>query len=62
LTIGVFKSLARTWAISQSIMRQIKAVSRDVMEMGLRPTMAMDSLYLTTMLDNSQFWVDQGPS
>ncbi|CAG8071691.1 unnamed protein product [Penicillium salamii] len=60
LTIGVFKSLARTWAISQSIMRQIKAVARDVMDLGLRPT--MDSLDLTTVLDNSQFWVDQGPS
>ncbi|KAJ5506955.1 hypothetical protein N7453_005912 [Penicillium expansum] len=34
LTIGVFKSLARTWAISQSIMRQIKAVARDVMDLG----------------------------
>ncbi|KAJ5783243.1 hypothetical protein N7457_005017 [Penicillium paradoxum] len=60
LTIGVFKSLSRTWAISQSIMRQIKAVARDVMDVGLRPT--MDSLDLTTVLDNSQFWVDQGPS
>ncbi|KAJ6118678.1 hypothetical protein N7471_013298 [Penicillium samsonianum] len=60
LTIGVFKSLARTWAISQSIMRQIKAVARDVMDLGLRPT--MDSLDLTTVLDNSQFWVDQSPS
>lgn len=52
LTIGVFKSLGRTWAISQSIMRQIKAVSRDVLEMGVRPT--MDPLDLT-------FWVQDGP-
>lgn len=59
LTIGVFKSLARTWAISQSIMRQIKAVARDVMDLGLRPT--MDSLDLNTVLDNSMFWLDQGP-
>ncbi|KAJ5560774.1 hypothetical protein N7535_008971 [Penicillium sp. DV-2018c] len=60
LTIGVFKSLARTWAISQSIMRQIKAVARDVMDLGLRPT--MESLDLTAVLDNSQFWVDHSPS
>ena len=37
LTIGVFKSLGATWAISQAIMRQIKAVARDVMDVGLRP-------------------------
>ncbi|KAF9883854.1 hypothetical protein FE257_002745 [Aspergillus nanangensis] len=55
LTIGVFKSLARTWAISQTIMRQIKAVSRDVMDMGLRPT--MDQIDLTTVLDNGRFWM-----
>lgn len=54
LTIGVFKSLARTWAISQSIMRQIKAVARDVMDVGLRPS--LDHLDLTTVLDNSRFW------
>lgn len=55
LTIGVFKSLARTWAISQLIMRQIKAVARDVMDMGLRPT--MDQLDLNTVLDNNRFWL-----
>ncbi|KAK9851097.1 hypothetical protein MYU51_011335 [Penicillium brevicompactum] len=60
LTIGVFKKLAKTWAISQSINRQIKAVARDVMDLGLRPT--LDSLDLNTVLDNSQFWVEQGPS
>lgn len=54
LTIGVFKSLARTWAISQSIMRQIKAVARDVMDVGLRPS--LDHLDLTTVLDNNRFW------
>ncbi|KAJ5102390.1 hypothetical protein NUU61_004612 [Penicillium alfredii] len=59
LTIGVFRSLARTWAISQSIMRQIKAVARDVMDLGLRPT--MDSLAFTTVLDNNRFWVQEGP-
>ncbi|KAL4872885.1 hypothetical protein BDV12DRAFT_161700 [Aspergillus spectabilis] len=55
LTIGVFKKLANTWAISQSIMRQIKAVARDVMNMGLRPT--MDQIDLNTVLDNGRFWL-----
>jgi hypothetical protein len=59
LTIGVFKSLARTWAISQAIMRQIKAVARDVMDLGLRPT--MDQLDLTTVLDNNRFWMPDIP-
>lgn len=57
LTIGVFKSLARTWAISQLIMRQIKAVARDVMVMGLRPT--MDQLDLNTVLDNNRIWLPE---
>lgn len=57
LTIGVFKSLARTWAISQLIMRQIKAVARDVMDMGLRPT--MDQLDFNTVLDNNRFWLPE---
>lgn len=61
LTIGVFKSLARTWAISQSIMRQIKAVARDVLDLGVRPS--MDSLDLTSILDvNDRFWMQDGPS
>jgi hypothetical protein len=61
LTIGVFKSLARTWAISQSIMRQIKAVARDVLDVGVRPS--MDSLDLTSILDiNDRFWIQDGPS
>lgn len=51
LTIGVFRSLGRTWAISQSIMRQIKAVSRDVLDIGVRPT--LDPLDLT-------FWIQDG--
>ncbi|KAL5338290.1 hypothetical protein BJX70DRAFT_205253 [Aspergillus crustosus] len=55
LTIGVFKTLANTWAISQSIMRQIKAVARDVMDMGLRPT--MDQIDLNSVLDNGRFWL-----
>ncbi|KAL2869195.1 Zn(II)2Cys6 transcription factor [Aspergillus lucknowensis] len=55
LTIGVFKTLANTWAISQSIMRQIKAVARDVMDMGLRPT--MDQIDLNTVLDSGRFWL-----
>lgn len=60
LTIGVFRSLARTWAISQSIMRQIKAVARDVLDLGMRPT--LDPIDLTSMLDNGQFWVQEAPS
>lgn len=61
LTIGVFKSLARTWAISQSIMRQIKAVARDVLDLGVRPS--IDSLDLTSILDtNDRFWIQDGPS
>lgn len=60
LTIGVFRSLARTWAISQSIMRQIKAVARDVLELGVRPT--MDQIDLTSYLDNGRFWIQEGPS
>ncbi|GLB12206.1 hypothetical protein AtubIFM57258_009486 [Aspergillus tubingensis] len=55
LTIGVFKTLGRTWAISQTIMHQIKAVARDVMDLGLRPT--MPEIDLTTVLDNSRFWI-----
>ncbi|PYH83143.1 hypothetical protein BO82DRAFT_46622 [Aspergillus uvarum CBS 121591] len=55
LTIGVFKTLARTWAISQSIMRQIKAVARDVMDLGLRPN--MDQIDLNSVLDNGRFWM-----
>lgn len=51
LTIGIFKSLGRTWAISKSIMRQIKAVSRDVLEIGVRPT--LDPVDLT-------FWIQDG--
>lgn len=61
LTIGVFKSLARIWAISQLIMRQIKAVARDVMDMGLRPT--VEHLDLNTVLDSGRSWVPgAGPS
>ncbi|GLI78974.1 hypothetical protein PoHVEF18_007296 [Penicillium ochrochloron] len=61
LTIGVFKTLARTWAISQSIMRQIKAVARDVLDMGVRPS--IESLDLTSILDvNDRFWIQDGPS
>lgn len=60
LTIGVFKSLGRTWAISSSIMRQIKAVARDVMEIGLRPT--MEQFDFANMLDSSsRFWLPNAP-
>ncbi|KAL4925129.1 Zn(II)2Cys6 transcription factor [Aspergillus undulatus] len=57
LTIGVFKTLANTWAISQSIMRQVKAVARDVMDMGLRPS--MEQIDLNTVLDNGRFWLPE---
>lgn len=59
LTIGVFKSLGNTWAISQSAMRQIKAVARDVMDLGLRPV--MDQFDLSTVLDGSRFWLQDAP-
>lgn len=55
LTIGVFKSLGRTWAISQSVMRQIKAVARDVMQIGVRPV-EQNSLDFHAFLEGSQFW------
>ncbi|KAB8208548.1 hypothetical protein BDV34DRAFT_222629 [Aspergillus parasiticus] len=57
LTIGVFKSLGRTWAISQAIVRQIKAVARDVMDLGLRPT--MDHIDLNSVLDSGRFWMPE---
>lgn len=57
LTIGVFKSLGRTWAISQAIVRQIKAVARDVMDLGLRPT--MDNIDLNSVLDSGRFWMPE---
>ncbi|KAE8147991.1 hypothetical protein BDV25DRAFT_159209 [Aspergillus avenaceus] len=57
LTIGVFKSLGRTWAISQMIVRQIKAVARDVMDLGLRPT--MDHVDLNSVLETGRFWVPE---
>lgn len=57
LTIGVFKSLGRTWAISQSVMRQIKAVARDVLEIGVRPQADQNNLDFTAFLEGSQFWL-----
>ncbi|KAL1969176.1 hypothetical protein VTN77DRAFT_430 [Rasamsonia byssochlamydoides] len=57
LTIGVFKSLGRTWAISHSVMRQIKAVARDVLEIGVRPATDQNSLDFTAFLEGSQFWL-----
>lgn len=54
LTIGVFKSLSRTWAISQEITKQIKAVARDVMDLGLRSAMDVD---MVTLLDSSRYWL-----
>lgn len=57
LTIGVYKTLGNTWAISQSIMRQIKAVARDVMDLGLRPT--MDQIDLNTVIESGRFWLPE---
>jgi hypothetical protein len=57
LTIGVFKSLGRTWAISQSVMRQIKAVARDVLDIGVRPAVDQNNLDFTAFLEGSQFWL-----
>ncbi|KAH8700137.1 C6 transcription factor [Talaromyces proteolyticus] len=54
LTVGVFKSLGRTWAISQTVNRQIKAVARDVLDIGMRP--APDPVDFITFLDG-QFWL-----
>ncbi|KAL2214933.1 hypothetical protein M432DRAFT_164331 [Thermoascus aurantiacus ATCC 26904] len=57
LTIGVFKTLGRTWAISQSVMRQMKAVARDVLDIGVRPTADQSELDFTAFLEGSQFWL-----
>lgn len=56
LTVGVFKSLGRTWAISQSIMRQIKAVARDVLDIGIRPAADQTALDFAAFLDGGQQW------
>ncbi|KAK2743902.1 hypothetical protein FQN57_004525 [Myotisia sp. PD_48] len=37
LIIGELKSLNATWAISRLVMRQIKLVAREVLEIGVRP-------------------------
>lgn len=37
LTIGQLKSLNPTWAISRLVMRQIKIVAREVLEIGVQP-------------------------
>lgn len=57
LTIGVFKSLGRTWAISHSVMRQIKTVARDVLDIGVRPTGEEDNLDFSAFLEGSQYWL-----
>lgn len=57
LTVGVFKSLGRTWAISYSVMRQIKAVARDVLDIGVRPAVDQSSLDFTAFLEGSQYWL-----
>ncbi|KAJ9252017.1 transcriptional regulator family: Fungal Specific TF [Paecilomyces variotii] len=62
LTIGVFKSLGRTWAISQTIMRQIKVVARDILDIGLRPAAEQHELDFTAFLEGSQFWLQDAPA
>lgn len=57
LTVGVFKSLGRTWAISYSVLRQIKAVARDVLDIGVRPSVDQNNLDFAAFLDGSQFWL-----
>ncbi|OKL59519.1 hypothetical protein UA08_05198 [Talaromyces atroroseus] len=57
LTVGVFKSLGRTWAISFSVMRQIKAVARDVLDIGMRPMVESNSLDFAAFLEGSQYWL-----
>lgn len=61
LTVGVFKSMGRTWAISQSVMRQIKAVARDVLEIGVRPTVDENNINIdfTSLLQNDQLWLPE---
>ncbi|KAN0083737.1 hypothetical protein V8E54_002825 [Elaphomyces granulatus] len=59
LTVGVFKSLGRTWAISQSIMRQIKAVARDVLDIGIRPAADQTALDFAAFLDGGQMWLSE---
>ncbi|CRG86591.1 hypothetical protein PISL3812_03601 [Talaromyces islandicus] len=57
LTVGVFRSLGKTWAISQSVNRQIRAVARDVLDIGVRPATDQNSLDFTAFLEGSQFWL-----
>jgi hypothetical protein len=60
LTVGVFKSLGRTWAISHSVMQQIKAVARDVLDIGIRPA-ADNSIDFAAFLDGGQIWLPETP-
>jgi hypothetical protein len=57
LTVGVFRSLGKTWAISQSVNRQIRAVARDVLDIGVRPATDQNSLDFTAVLEGNQFWL-----
>jgi hypothetical protein len=57
LTVGVFRSLGKTWAISQSVNRQIRAVARDVLDIGVRPATDQNSLDFTAFLEGNQFWL-----
>jgi hypothetical protein len=61
LTVGVFKSLGRTWAISQSAMQQIKAVARDVLDIGVRPAADQNHLDFTAFLDQTNVWFHEAP-
>lgn len=59
LSLGVLKSMGQNWAISQMIMHQIKAVARDVLDLGIRTP--MDLFDFTALLDiNGQFFMDGG--
>ncbi|EED16951.1 C6 transcription factor, putative [Talaromyces stipitatus ATCC 10500] len=62
LTIGVFRSLGRTWAISKSVMSQIKAVARDVLEIGVRPQADQNNLDFAAFLEGSQYWIPSIPN
>jgi Fungal specific transcription factor domain len=61
LTVGVFKSLGRIWAISHFVMQQIKAVARDVMDIGIRPTADSNPFDFAAFLAGSQHCLPETP-
>ncbi|KAJ5218228.1 uncharacterized protein N7498_000327 [Penicillium cinerascens] len=57
LSLGVLKSMGQNWALSQMIMHQVKAVARDVLDLGIGTP--KDLFDFTTFLDmNGQFFMD----